>query len=745
MPQLKRRRVAQNLGSHAKKKIKRSETPVSNHKRDDDTQSRASLDANRTSELAWEKQSIESNESEESDVSVVVDDVPELADGLLASAQTKLRVLMTRMKIGTARGNYYKSSVGGVPAARTEHLHRAQQAKMKKAHGGGILSWLKPKELVSMPCEETERDDEQQLPDSDGSESASLLDRPASPTPSENSGLAEEGLNGDIDLVRLVSEQPDQPELGSESANETAPATLGTGTAAPPPCVHFAPLNFDLTRGNDMFKPITPAATPCSGAPPPPKVIDAGIEKLQAILRPSRGPNTKGYRYATMNNVLRGRLELVLAFLQLYKSSGYMDWGTQADLIAKSAGAGVWMSRRIREWSLAFMEDETLPVAEYGKFNGCVLDDEDISQTISLQLQTLGPFISAQNVVDITSSEEMQQRLKLKKPISVRTAERWMKRHEYRWTSRPKGMYSDGHEREDVVAYCQNVFLPRWREYSKHTRKWTKVSAQRNGVDVEVTEDHKRTKKEVEESKWEEWEEDAECVFVAGPDGRIVVIWRHDESIFYAHDRRTLCWVLSSETAKPLPKGEGKSLMFIAFVSPDHGWAARMSIRPGANRDGYYGNKEILEHATAMMDYLDANHPDEKHVLAYDNATNHTARAPDALSARKMPMNTPGIDKKTNTQKNWFAKAKVDGKDVTVCMRNASFANGKPQALYFPQGHPKAGIFKGMRVLIQERIAKGANLPDPSKLKAECKGFNCPPGRTDCCCRRILFTQPVKC
>ncbi|KIJ54263.1 hypothetical protein M422DRAFT_154130, partial [Sphaerobolus stellatus SS14] len=25
---------------------------------------------------------------------------------------------------------------------------------------------------------------------------------------------------------------------------------------------------------------------------------------------------------------------------------------------------------------------------------------------------------------------------------------------------------------------------------------------------------------------------------------------------------------------------------------------------------------------------------------------------------------------------------------------------------------------------------------------AQCEGFKCDPGRTDCCCRRLLFTQP---
>ncbi|KAJ7657126.1 hypothetical protein B0H17DRAFT_840818, partial [Mycena rosella] len=122
---------------------------------------------------------------------------------------------------------------------------------------------------------------------------------------------------------------------------------------------------------------------------------------------------------------------------------------------------GAWMSRRIREWVIAFAKDESnLPTAEYGKFNASLLEDEDLAQEIHLHLQTLGPYVSAQDVVNYMSSDEMKTRLNLKHGISLRTAQRWMKRMEYRWTSEPKGMYSDGHEREDVVDHRPKVFLP---------------------------------------------------------------------------------------------------------------------------------------------------------------------------------------------------------------------------------------------------------------------------------------------
>jgi hypothetical protein len=86
--------------------------------------------------------------------------------------------------------------------------------------------------------------------------------------------------------------------------------------------------------------------------------------------------------------VLHGQLELMLSFLRLYAAEGYTEWGKHADIIAKSAGNSAWMSRRLREWSIAFIKDETnLPTSEYGKINGSVLEDEDLAQEIHMHLQ----------------------------------------------------------------------------------------------------------------------------------------------------------------------------------------------------------------------------------------------------------------------------------------------------------------------------------------------------------------------
>jgi hypothetical protein len=79
-------------------------------------------------------------------------------------------------------------------------------------------------------------------------------------------------------------------------------------------------------------------------------------------------------------------------------------------------------------------------------------------------------------------------------------------------------------------------------------------------------------------------------------------------------------------------------------------------------------------------------------------------------------------------------------------MRPGRLPNGEYQFFYYPGPEdypspestpPMAGWFKGMEQIIRERglwPAKG--------LKAQCHNFRCPTDQTDCCCRRLLFTQP---
>jgi len=56
-------------------------------------------------------------------------------------------------------------------------------------------------------------------------------------------------------------------------------------------------------------------------------------------------------------------------------------------------------------------------------------------------------------------------------------------------------------------------------------------------------------------------------------EGKHIIAWFHDESVFYAHDRRKKGWYHKYASAKPYAK-EGTSLMIADFVSADFGWLA---------------------------------------------------------------------------------------------------------------------------------------------------------------------------
>jgi hypothetical protein len=167
-------------------------------------------------------------------------------------------------------------------------------------------------------------------------------------------------------------------------------------------------------------------------------------------------------------------------------------------------------------------------------------------------------------------------------------------------------------------------------------------------------------------------------------------------------------------------------------------------FKAGKARQGYFTNEDILSQAKNAMDILEEHYPDDKHVLLFDNATTHQKRADDALSARKMPKFTPAVGN------NWGVETNIIGADgkptygpdgkilkTKVQMRDGTFADGSPQAFYFPEGHAREGVFKGMAVILEER-----GFAEASKLKAQCKNFKCAKGATSCCCRRVLYNQP---
>ncbi|KIK77126.1 hypothetical protein PAXRUDRAFT_167730, partial [Paxillus rubicundulus Ve08.2h10] len=138
---------------------------------------------------------------------------------------------------------------------------------------------------------------------------------------------------------------------------------------------------------------------------------------------------------------------------------------------------------------------------------------------------------------------------------------------------------------------------------------------------------------------------------------------------------------------------------------------------------------------------LEKYYPNDNHILVFNNATTHIKRADDALSTRHMPKNPLQYWGVTVAVKD-IKGAVMHDSDVKplkkkIPMTPAHFLDRREQPLYFPIGHEKAGWFKGMAQILRERGFK-----TEAKLQYECEGFNCPAGKTACCCCRFLFNQP---
>lgn len=236
-----------------------------------------------------------------------------------------------------------------------------------------------------------------------------------------------------------------------------------------------------------------------------------------------------------------------------------------------------------------------------------MLDKGDLAYEIKLHLQGIGKYIRALDVVHFLSTPDIKTRYGIAKPPSLSTAKRWMHQMGYRWRKTPSGLYIDGHEREDVVVYRQTVFLRKMAEIEQQLYTGSEPTA---GLWLLLR-----------------------CV------------WFHDESVAAAHVRRQLGWVHESENPVPRPKGEGPTLMVADFVSEAFGWlrspdgkeSARVLLKPGKNRDGYFANDGVLIQLSEAIDIVQRWFPMLDHDFVLNNARTHTKRDEHALSARSMP------------------------------------------------------------------------------------------------------------
>ncbi|EDR09574.1 uncharacterized protein LACBIDRAFT_326022 [Laccaria bicolor S238N-H82] len=272
--------------------------------------------------------------------------------------------------------------------------------------------------------------------------------------------------------------------------------------------------------------------------------LDLAKETLKDLESKLNPPRKKGNGHVDpkINPFVRIRMEGMRTLLNFFtnpKSATYQKWCASSMQASISLGRGTYCARQLRKLTRQFIENrKILPINPYGDWNQTMLADEDLPSDINLHLQELGKDITAGKIVEFLAHPEVKLKHGITKKISLRTAERYLKLLGFRWITPKKGQYADGHEREDVVWYRDNRFLPKMKDLLRCEKIWSTENLPEEGPQL----------------------------------GRRVIKWHHDEVIFYAHDWGGRRWFHKDATPKPYKKGEGCSLMVADLVSVDFGW-----------------------------------------------------------------------------------------------------------------------------------------------------------------------------
>ena len=256
--------------------------------------------------------------------------------------------------------------------------------------------------------------------------------------------------------------------------------------------------------------------------------------------------------------------------------------------------------------------------------------------------------------------------------IGMETARTWLHEMGFEVLTPRKGIFIDGHEREDVVSY-RKIFLRRMLKigFLHFTNAPTETAQRAIPDDIEPPTLEQREK---------------------------TVVFCHDESTFQSNEDQSLQWGLKGSKMMK-PKSRGAGIMVSDFIDEHSGFLAytdeeyerakalnpsakkygRAFLEYGENKEGYWTRDKFMEQIKRVVDMAELKYPPQdgwRHAWVFDHSSCHAAMADDALDANKMNVN-PGGKQRKMRDTVWQGKAQ------TMCFR--------------------LGIPKGMRQVLQER------------------------------------------
>ena len=429
------------------------------------------------------------------------------------------------------------------------------------------------------------------------------------------------------------------------------------------------------------------------------------------------------------------RHQLVLAFLYFRQNRPWATRNQCALDAATGVNKGTFVARKIIQWEKSWKATRTIPVGQQGlhrKFASWLNDEgveiacrEYISQnkdkvTAHGLAKAVGTYLQDQEaeglldgVISALEVEGNGRHLKTR-TIGAKTARNWLRRLGYSWKHVRKGIYIDGHERDDVKDYRDNYFIPTVQSLLPRMVNWT--------LDEDGLKQHEPT---------------------TTSEQRPLIYVTHDESIFNANDGKRQMWI-QTESQPLRQKSKGQGIMVSEFLTPigrlrvpdkpfeqftfeEQNLMTAYNLKPGQyatiileyGKDNYWDGDKMIEQITKLaIPIFSLAFPKHQAIFFFDNASNHAAFASDALNAYRMNLGPGG--KQPKMRDGWFGNPSI------------------PQSMQFPDNYHKTedrGQPKGIRQVLVER-----NLWRTGLLK-ECKP-KCSKTQPDCCAQHLLSCQP---
>lgn len=281
-----------------------------------------------------------------------------------------------------------------------------------------------------------------------------------------------------------------------------------------------------------------------------------------------------------------------------------------------------------------------------------------------------------------------------------RTARKWLNQLGYKWQNIQKEVFTEGHKQPDVIEY-QKTFL---EEMSASLLYLVKFQEDGSILDKQYPED---------------------CT-VGKPNWQPIIMITHDESIFSANDSCQSTWVQKRHDILR-PKRKEKELWSLIFYFLGHVWTffyiqqtaiekitSGIPAEPatyfeyGNNNEKYWMRDHLLQQIVdKALSAAEALYLGYKLWFMFDNTTNHSVYAKDALCVKNINENQGG--QQFFLRPSWYITPNDKTKTQNMWVYNNNAATGNA-----------VQVQKGIQLVLEEQ-----GLWPQKEFRLECEKPKC--------------------